>query len=80
MPPSIIADAKRKAKQLGNFGYQKRSKQASGNDAEGEGHEASERAVAAMEFPDKFRKLPINETDEERMQSVVLPLLKQYGF
>ena len=80
MPPSVIADAKRKAKQVENFDYRKRSKRASGNDVEGEGHQASERAAAAMEFLDKFRKLPVNEMDEGKMQSVVPPLLKQYGF
>jgi len=45
---------------------------------QGEGHQASEQAAAAMEFLDKFRKLPVNEMDEEKMQSVVLPLLKQF--
>ena len=47
MPASIIADAKRKAKQLENFAYRKRSKSPEDNSC-GEGHEASEKTAATM--------------------------------
>ncbi|KAL7540395.1 hypothetical protein ACHAXR_010075, partial [Thalassiosira sp. AJA248-18] len=81
MPNSIISDAKRKAKQLENFDYRKRSKVSGEEDVQGEnGHEASERTAAAMEFLHKFRKLPLDTMDEGEMQNVVLPLLRQYGF
>jgi len=85
MPPSIISDAKRKAKELENFNYSKRSKMASskkdddGNN-NGEGHEASEQTAAQMEFLHKFRKLPVDKMDYEEMRKTVLPLLEQYGF
>lgn len=45
MPQSIIQDAKRKAKQLENFDYRKRSK-VSEDDEDGGGHEASEKTAA----------------------------------
>ena len=80
MPPSIITDAKRKAKKLENFDYRKRSNVASNEDDQGDGHEASERAAAAMEFLHKFRKLPVDNMSEEEMKNNLLPLLRQYGF
>lgn len=82
MPNSIINDAKRKAKQLENFDYRKRSKTSEEDDADcqGDGHEASERTAAAMEFLQKFRKMPVDKMSESEMQNVVLPLLRQYGF
>ena len=80
MPPSIISDAKRKAKQLENFDYRKRSNVASKEDDQGDEHEASERAAAAMELLHKFRKLPVDKMSEEEMKNNMLPLLRQYGF
>lgn len=77
MPPSIITDAKRKAKQLENFDYRKRSK---ASDENGEDHESNEKTAAAMEFLHKFRKLPIDKMDYGEMQKTVIPLLRQYGF
>ena len=79
MPPSIITDAKRKAKQLENFDYRKRSKEAK-EDESGGGHESSEKTAAAMEFLHKFRKLPLDKMNDEEMKNTVLPLLQQYGF
>ena len=79
MPQSIITDAKRKAKQLENFDYRKRTKVADEDDAPEEGHEKSERTAAAMEFLHKFRKLPVGQMDQEEMRNKVLPLLQQYG-
>lgn len=78
MPQSIIIDAKRKAKQLENFDYRKRSKVAEGDEI-ADGHEASEKTAAAMEFLHTFRKLPIDKMDYKEMQSTVLSLLGQYG-
>mmetsp|Transcript_22207 Transcript_22207/g.28464 ORF Transcript_22207/g.28464 Transcript_22207/m.28464 type:complete len:84 (+) Transcript_22207:2-253(+) len=80
MPPSIISNAKRKAKQLENFDYRKRSKDALDKGAEGDEHEASERTAAAMELLHKFKKLPVHEMDVEKMKNTLLPLLRQYGF
>jgi len=80
MPNSIISDAKRKAKQLENFDYKKRSKEAEEDGSSGEGHEASEKKAAAMEFLHKFRKLPIEKMNKEELQKNAIPLLKQYGF
>ncbi len=77
MPQSIITDAKRKAKQLENFDYRKRSKCADGEN--GEDHESNEKTAAAMEFLNKFRKLPIDTMDYGEMQKTVLPMLRQYG-
>ena len=78
MPPSIITYAKRKAKQLENFDYRKRSKEAK-EDESGGGHESSEK-TAAVEFLHKFRKLPLDKMNDEEMKNTVLPLLQQYGF
>ena len=79
MPRSIITDAKRKAKQLENFDYRKRSKEAEEDCDSGEGHESSEKTAAQMEFLHKFRKLPIDKMDKDEIRKTVLPLLKQYG-
>ena len=76
MPQSIIIDAKRKAKQLENFDYRKRSKVA---EEIADGHEASVKTAAAMEFLHTFRKLPIDKMDYKELQSTVLSLLGQYG-
>lgn len=80
MPNSIISDAKRKAKQLENFDYKKRSKEAEEDGSSEEGHEESEKKAAAMEFLHKFRKLPIDNMNKEELQKNAIPLLKQYGF
>lgn len=78
MPQSIIIDAKRKAKQLENFDYRKRSK-AVDDDGSIDGHEESEKTAAAMEFLHTFRKLPVDTMDYNEMQRTVLSLLGQYG-
>ncbi|KAL3782964.1 hypothetical protein HJC23_003120 [Cyclotella cryptica] len=78
MPPSIIADAKRKAQQLENFDYRRKSKLQEAVDEEGQ--DAMEETSTAMEFLHRFRKLPIDDMSEEEINHTVLPLLKQYGF
>lgn len=81
MPSSIIMDAKRKAKQLENFDYRKRSKASDGDsNGNGDDHESSERTAAAMEFLHKFKHMPVDKMDWAEMNEKVLPLLKQYGF
>jgi DNA mismatch repair ATPase MutS len=77
MPKSIIADAKRKAKQLENFDYRRKPK-VDEEDVE-EGAEGADDTAAAMEFLHKFRKLPIDKMSKEEIEQTVLPLLKQYG-
>jgi len=79
MPASIIANAKRKAKQLENFDYRKRSKDADQGDNV-VNHDASERAAAAMKFLCKFKQLPLNKMGEEDVKKSIMPLLQQYGF
>ena len=79
MPSNIIADAKRKAKQLENFDYRKKTK-VSEDDNNSDGHGKSERTAAAMEFLHKFRKLPLSTMTEKEIHYTVLPLLKHYGF
>ena len=79
MPASIIANAKRKAKQLENFDYRKRTKDAD----RGENvvnHDASERTAAAMKFLCKFKQLPLDKLGQEDLKKSMLPLLQQYDF
>mmetsp|Transcript_1084 Transcript_1084/g.2237 ORF Transcript_1084/g.2237 Transcript_1084/m.2237 type:complete len:895 (-) Transcript_1084:119-2803(-) len=75
MPNSIIVDAKRKAKQLENFDYRKKSKTV----AESDGLEASEKTATAMEFLHKFRKLPFKKMSEKEKHEALLSLTMQYG-
>lgn len=75
MPNSIIVDAKRKAKQLENFDYRKKSK----TTVESDGLEASEKTATAMEFLHKFRKLPFKKMSEKEKHEALLSLTMQYG-
>lgn len=77
MPSNIIADAKRKAKQLENFDYRKNKDE----DQYGKvGDYANEETVSAMEFLHKLRKLPLDKMSREDVETSITPLLKQYGF
>ncbi len=67
MPALIITDAKRKAKQLENFAYGKRSK-------------VLEEDTATMEFLRCYKELPIDKMNYEEKQRILLPLLAKYGF
>ena len=77
MPPSVVNEAKRKARLLENFDYRKRVK-SSGEQNECEDNESSETIAAAMECLHKFRKMPVGGMDEDEMKSQLLPLLQQY--
>jgi len=77
MPSNIIADAKRKAKQLENFDYRKNKDQDQDGNA---GDDADDGTAAAMEFLHKFRKLPLDKMSKEDIATTVTPLLEQYGF
>jgi len=63
MPPSIITEAKRKAKLLENFDYRKRSK-------------ADEKVESGT--LEKFRKMPVNEMSVEEMKKTLVPLIKSW--
>lgn len=78
MPTSIITDAKCKAKELENFVYRKRPGFPE-DGCSGDEHEASEKTAAAMEFLNKFKRLPIDKMTFEEKQRIVLPMLRQYG-
>jgi hypothetical protein len=67
MPALIITDAKRKAKQLENFAYGKRTK-------------VLEDDPASTEFLREFKELPIDKMNYEEKRRVLLPLLAKYGF
>ncbi len=75
MPNSIIVDAKRKARQLENFDYRKKSKTVT----ESDGREASEKTAIAMGFLHKFRKLPFKQMSEKEKHEALLSLTMQYG-
>lgn len=79
MPASIIANAKRKAKQLENFDYRKRTKDADREDNV-VNHDASERTAAAMKFLCKFKQLPIDKMGKEDLKKSIMPLLQHCGF
>jgi len=74
MPPSIIIDAKAKAKKLENFDYSKRSQGPSSEQG------LTEQPGAAIDFLHTFLRLPVDNMNEKEMLNVVLPLLKQHGF
>jgi len=78
MPPSVINEAKRKARMLENFDYRKRVKSSSDEQDESGNNESSETIAAAMECLHKFRKMPVGGMDEDEMKSQLLPLLQQY--
>lgn len=77
MPPSVVNEAKRKARMLENFDYRKRVKSSDEENECGD-NESSETVAAAMECLHKFRKMPVGEMNEDEMKSQLLPLLQQY--
>mmetsp|Transcript_27365 Transcript_27365/g.61832 ORF Transcript_27365/g.61832 Transcript_27365/m.61832 type:complete len:693 (+) Transcript_27365:1-2079(+) len=77
MPPSVVNEAKRKARLLENFDYRKRVKSSDEENECGD-NESSETVSAAMECLHKFRKMPVGEMNEDEMKSQLLPLLQQY--
>ena len=64
LPKTVIADAKRKAKQLENFDYRKKARIADSTDGSDDtndtDHETAEKQAAAMTFINDFKKIPLN--------------------
>ena len=77
MPASIIIDAKRKAKQLENFGYRKKKSYKGVDDEVND--DANEKKAAAAAFLDEFKKLPIDTMTNEEIKRTLLPLIQKYG-
>ena len=77
MPASIIIDAKRKAKQLENFGYRKKKSDKCVDDEVND--DANEKKAAAAAFLDEFKKLPIDTMTNEEIKRTLLPLIQKYG-
>mmetsp|Transcript_7713 Transcript_7713/g.11036 ORF Transcript_7713/g.11036 Transcript_7713/m.11036 type:complete len:922 (-) Transcript_7713:55-2820(-) len=81
VPSAVIADAKRKAKQLENFDYRKKMRKDGEEEVDDESkmedneqneHADAEQAAADLEFVHRFKKLPLNsfKTDEEKMAAL----------
>ena len=76
LPKTVIADAKRKAKQLENFDYRKKARiadSADGSDGTNDtDHETAEKQAAAMTFINDFKKIPLNSfvSQEEKASAM----------
>ena len=58
VPPTVINDAKRKAKLLENFSYQKKSRTQTNEDNDKHNERISSDEREAMNFLNKFKSLP----------------------
>jgi len=77
VPAAVIADAKRKAKALENFEYRKKSREEIDNDDDSMvvDHASAEDAAAAIDFVNRFRRLPFPSMSDAEKKAALQQLL-----